>query len=112
MQLSLKHIIDTFNKNALSHPSIHFKLFNADELIYDYEAGDLEERVKQVFADNMLDALLPVNEKTDFLSVTGFIGKPALLKKSKGEQYLFLEFKIYYKQTNKPCCFFCLREYS
>lgn len=86
----LKHIIDTFNKNALSHPSIHFKFFNADELIYDYEAGDLNERVKQVFAVNMLEALLPVNEKTDFLSVTGFIGKPALLRKSKGEQYLFL----------------------
>ena len=97
----LKHIIDTFNKNALSHPSIYFKLFNADELIYDYEAGDLEERVKQVFADNMLDALLPVNEKTDFLSVTGFIGKPALLKKSKGEQYLFLNSRyIINKQIN------------
>lgn len=96
-----KHIIDTFNKNALSHPSIHFKLFNADELIYDYEAGDLGERVKQVFADNMLDALLPVSEKTDFLSVTGFIGKPALLNKSKGDQYLFLNSRyIINKQIN------------
>ncbi|RKY93229.1 MAG: DNA mismatch repair endonuclease MutL [Ignavibacteriae bacterium] len=96
-----KHIIDTFNKNALSHPSIHFKLFNADELIYDYEAGDLEERIKQVFADNMLDALLPVNEKTDYLSVTGYIGKPALLKKSKGDQYLFLNSRyIINKQIN------------
>jgi len=96
-----KHIIDTFNKNALSHPSIHFILFNADELIYDYEAGDLEDRIKQVFADNMLDALLPVNEKTDYLSVTGFIGKPALLKKSKGDQYLFLNSRyIINKQIN------------
>ncbi len=97
----LKHIIDTFNKNALSHPSIHFKLFNADELLYDYEAGELEERIKQVFADNMLDALLPVNEKTDYLSVIGFIGKPALLKKSKGDQYLFLNSRyIINKQIN------------
>ncbi len=54
-----------------------------------------------MFADNMLDALLPVNEKTDFLSVTGFIGKPALLKKSKGEQYLFLNSRyIINKQIN------------
>jgi len=97
----LKHIIDTFNKNALSHPTIHFKLFNAGELIYDYEAGDLEARIKQVFADNMLDAILPVNEKTDFLSVNGFIGKPALLKKSKGDQYLFLNSRyIINKQIN------------
>ncbi len=97
----LKHIIDTFSKIALSHPSIHFKLYNSDEIIYDYEAGDLEERVKQVFADNMLDALLPVNEKTDYLSVTGFIGKPSLLRKSKGDQYLFINSRyIISKQIN------------
>jgi DNA mismatch repair protein MutL len=86
----LKHIIDTFNKIALSHSAIHFRFFNEDEMIYDYPAGSLEDRIKKVFADNMLDALIPVDEKTEYLSITGFIGKPSMLKKSKGEQYLFL----------------------
>ena len=86
----LKHIIDSFKKNALSHSHITFRFYNNDELIFDYQHGSLEDRIKQVFADNMLDALIPVNEKTDYLSVQGFIGKPSLLKKSKGEQYLFL----------------------
>ena len=85
----LKHIIDTFNKTALSHPQITFKFFNNDDLIFDFQGGSLEERIKQVFADNMLDALIPVDEQTDYLSITGFIGKPSLLKKSKGAQYLF-----------------------
>ena len=97
----LKHILDTFNRSALSNPSIYFKFYNADELIYDFENGSLEERVKQVFADNMLDALLPVIEKTDFMNVHGFIGKPSLLKKSKGDQYLFLNARyIINKQVN------------
>jgi DNA mismatch repair protein MutL len=86
----LKHIIDTFNKIALSHPEIGFKLYNNDELIFNYTDGTIGERIKQVFADNMLDALIPVEERTDYISVHGYIGKPALLKKSKGEQYLFL----------------------
>ncbi|MGB8321263.1 MAG: DNA mismatch repair endonuclease MutL [Ignavibacteriaceae bacterium] len=86
----LKHIIDTFNKITLSHPDLNFKLYNNDDLIFNYTAGNLEKRVEQVFADNMLDALIPVEERTDFISLYGYIGKPALLKKSKGEQYLFL----------------------
>ena len=86
----LKHIIDTFNRTALANPDITFKFFNSDNLVYEYPAGNLEERVQKVFADNMLDALIPINEITDYLSLTGYIGKPSIFKKSKGEQYLFL----------------------
>ncbi len=86
----MKHIVDTFNRISLSHPDLSFKLFNGEQLIYHYVAGDLNNRICQVFADNMMEALLPVEERTDFLNVYGCIGKPALLKKSKGDQYLFL----------------------
>ncbi len=97
----LKHIIDVFNKISLSHFDIGFKLFNDDDLIFDYPAGTLEERIQKVFADNMLDALIPVEEKTEFMSVSGYIGKPAMLKKSKGEQYVFLNNRyVISKQIN------------
>ncbi|MFO7444753.1 MAG: DNA mismatch repair endonuclease MutL, partial [Ignavibacteriaceae bacterium] len=97
----LKHIIDTFNKIALSHPDLSFRLYNDDELIFDYSAGDLEKRIKQVFAENMLDALIPVEERTDYLTIYGYVGKPTLLKKSKGEQYLFLNNRyVVSKQIN------------
>lgn len=86
----LKHILDSFNKIALSHPSVSFKIYNGTEIIFDYPAGTLEERIKKVFAENMPDALVPVNEQTDFMNVSGFVGKPSLLKKSKGDQYLYL----------------------
>ena len=86
----LKHIIETFNKISLSHPDISFKLYNDDEIIFDYKLGSLEERISQVFADNMMDALIKVEERTDFANLYGYAGKPSMLKKSKGEQYLFL----------------------
>lgn len=86
----LKHIIDTFNKIALSHPDISFKFYNNDNLVFEYAASSTEERLKQVFADNILDGVIPVNEETDYLTLKGFIGKPTLLTKTKGDQYLFL----------------------
>lgn len=96
-----KHIIDTFNKIALSHPEISFKLWNDDDLICNYPEGTLGDRVQQVFADNMLDALIPVNEMTEFLNIHGYIGKPSMLKKNKGEQYLFLNNRfVVSKQIN------------
>ena len=97
----LKHIIDTFNKTALSKPEISFKFYNDDQIIFDYPSGNFEERIQQIFADNMLDALVPVNEKTDFINIKGFVGKPSLLKKSKGEQYVYLNSRyIISKQVN------------
>lgn len=86
----LKHIIDTFNRIALSNPQIAFKFYNSDNMVFDYKAGNLEERVQQIFAENMIDALVPVKQDTDYISVNGYIGKPAIFKKSKGEQFLFL----------------------
>jgi DNA mismatch repair protein MutL len=86
----LKHIIDTFNRLALSNPHLSFKLFNGVDLVYDYTIANLEERIKQVFSENIIDALIPVEEKTEFISIHGYLGKPSLLKKSRGDQYLFL----------------------
>ncbi|MBT8381915.1 MAG: DNA mismatch repair endonuclease MutL, partial [Ignavibacteria bacterium] len=86
----LKHIINSFNRMALSHPLIGFKFFNGVDLVYDYASRNLKERVKQVFSENIIDALVPVNEKTDYINIHGYVGKPSLLKKSRGDQYLFL----------------------
>ncbi len=97
----LKHIIDTFNKISLSNSYVNFKLFNDTDLIFDYKSGKIEDRVKQVFADNMLDALVSVEERTEYISLFGYIGKPSMLKKSKGEQYLFLNGRfVVSKQIN------------
>ncbi len=86
----LKHIFESFNRSALSHPEIKFRLFNEEDVIFDYEAGSLEDRLKSVFADNILDTVIPIKEITEYISLEGYVARPNYLKKSKGEQYLFI----------------------
>lgn len=89
-QTELKHIIETFKKISLSHPEIGFRFYNDDELVFDFPKSTIQERMKLVFADNILDAVIEAREITDYISLTGFVTKPAYLRKSKGEQYFFL----------------------
>jgi DNA mismatch repair protein MutL len=86
----LKHITETFKKIALSYPNIAFKLFIDDEIIYNLPSQSLSERLTDVFGENILDSLIEVNEPTDYISLSGYIAKPTYLRKSKGEQYLFI----------------------
>jgi len=86
----LKHIINVFKRIALTNPEVHFRFFNEEELLFDYKAGSLNDRMKQVFAENILDALVEINEPTDFISIKGFLAKPSYMLKSKGDQYVFV----------------------
>jgi len=89
-QTELKHIIETFKKISLSYPEIGFKFYNDDDLVFDFRKGSVYERMKNVFADNILDAVLEISEITEYISITGFVTKPAYLRRSKGEQYFFI----------------------
>ncbi|MBI9070313.1 MAG: DNA mismatch repair endonuclease MutL [Melioribacteraceae bacterium] len=86
----LKHLIDTFKKIALSYPGISFKFYNDDDLLYNLKGDNIYNRMRELFNDKILDSVIEVNEPTDFLSVSGFIAKPTFLKRSKAEQYLFI----------------------
>lgn len=86
----LKHIIETFKRIALSNPNVSFRLINDDDIIFDLKKTDYKERIQLVFGENITDLIIEVKEITDYISLSGFITKPAYLKRSKGEQYLFL----------------------
>ncbi|MEW6701120.1 MAG: DNA mismatch repair endonuclease MutL [Bacteroidota bacterium] len=89
-QTELKHIIETFKKISLCYPETAFKFYNDEDLIFDFPVSTIYERMKLIFADNILDAVIEVKEMTDYISLTGFVTKPAYLRRSKGEQYFFL----------------------
>ncbi len=86
----LKHLTETFKKITMSYPHIEFKLWNDDDLLYHLPKNNLGERLKSLFSENILDSLIEVKEITDYLSLSGYIAKPTYLKRSKADQYLFI----------------------
>jgi DNA mismatch repair protein MutL len=86
----LKHLTDVFKRTALSNPEISFEFWNDGDIVFDFKQATIEERMEQVFADNIFDVIVPVEERTDFIELHGFIAKPNYLKKSRSDQYLFV----------------------
>ncbi len=88
--VELRHILDEFVKVALAHPDIGFSCFHNENNLYQLETGSLRQRILGLFNKSINDKLIPVEETTDIIQVNGFIGKPEFSKKSKGNQFFFV----------------------
>ncbi|MEL6142053.1 MAG: DNA mismatch repair endonuclease MutL [Bacteroidota bacterium] len=53
-------------------------------------AGKLRQRIVKLFGSRYNNILIPVEETTDVLHITGFVGKPEAAKKSRNEQFFFV----------------------
>ncbi|HWB62068.1 MAG TPA: DNA mismatch repair endonuclease MutL, partial [Chitinophagales bacterium] len=88
--VELKNIIDEFQRIALAHPKVGFQLFNNDYEMFHLKPGNLKQRVVSLFGDNYAEKIVPVEEKSYALHVYGFVGKPEFSKKTRGEQFIFV----------------------
>lgn len=85
-----KHIIEEFIRVAMAFPSIFFSLHNNGQEVFHLEAGTLKQRVVQILGNNVNQHLVNVKEETDYMNIYGFIGKPEASRKTRGEQYFFV----------------------
>ncbi|MBX2973171.1 MAG: DNA mismatch repair endonuclease MutL, partial [Flavobacteriales bacterium] len=92
--VEMKHVLDEFHRVALAHPEIAFQLVNNDHEEYNMPAGGERQRIVHLFGRKYDERLVPVEERTDFVSVTGFVGKPEFAKRSRGEQYFFVNHRF------------------
>ncbi len=88
--VELRHIIDEFQRIALANPMVSFWMYNVEEEVYNLPAGRLSKRIIDLFGKNYQQQMAPCNEVTDFLKVIGYIGKPDFAKKTKTEQFFFV----------------------
>ena len=84
-----KHIIDEFQRIALTHPEVALSFYHNETEVYNLDVGTLRQRIIGVFGKNMNQKLVPIEETTDIVTIKGFIGKPENAKKSRGEQFFF-----------------------
>lgn len=90
----LKNMVEEFTRIALAHPAVGFQFFSNDQEICHYRPGNLKQRICAIFDDKYAAQIVPVEETTYALTVTGFTGKPEFARKTRGEQYLFVNHRF------------------
>ncbi len=88
--VELKNITEEFIRVALAFPEVAFSYKHNVQEIFHLDKGSLKQRVVQIMGANYATKLVSVEEKTDYLNISGFIGKPETSKKTRGDQYLFV----------------------
>lgn len=89
-QVEVRHIIDEFQRVALTHPEVSFQMKHNGAETFNLPKGTLRQRIVNVFGKKFNQTLVPIDEKTSILNLAGFIGKPDYAKKTRGEQFFFV----------------------
>ena len=88
--VEVRHIIEEFLRVALIHPEVVMKMTNDQNEVYHLPKGTFRQRIVSIYGDKYNQRLVPVEETTDIVQVSGFVGKPEFARKTRGEQFFFV----------------------
>ena len=88
--VEFRHIIDEFERVALAHHNIGFILYHNGSEMFNLPAANQRQRIVNVFGGRTNEKLVPVKESTEIVGIQGFVTKPEFAKKSRGEQFFFV----------------------
>ena len=88
--VELRHVIDEFHRVSLAHPNISFVFYNNGSESFNLPVSNQRQRIVNLFGNKTNEKLVPVMEDTEVLKISGFVGKPEFAKKTRGEQYFFV----------------------
>ncbi|MGA2667551.1 MAG: DNA mismatch repair endonuclease MutL [Ignavibacteria bacterium] len=89
-QTEFRHIYDTFVRLAIAHPAVAFIFINEDEEIFDLHSANLRKRIEQIYGNDFAETLIPIEQESGLISLNGYISRPSFTKKTKQDQFLFL----------------------
>ncbi|MDY0215560.1 MAG: DNA mismatch repair endonuclease MutL [Bacteroidales bacterium] len=93
--VEFSHIVEEFYRIAIIHPDIAFSLYHNDKIIYKLPKSSLKSRIVGLLGKSYNEKMVTIEQETDFLTITGFVGKPDIAKKTKGGQYLFINKRFF-----------------
>ncbi len=85
-----RHIIEEFIRVSAIQPKIAFSMIHNSKVVFKLAKGGLKSRIVGLFGNSYNQKILPVEQKTEILTIKGFIGKPEYARKTRGEQYFFV----------------------
>lgn len=88
--VEMRHIIDEFQRVAMAHPQIAFSLYHNGSELFQLTGSNHRQRIVAIFGGKTNEKLVPVEEETEILKISGFVGKPEYAKRTRGEQFFFV----------------------
>jgi DNA mismatch repair protein MutL len=88
--VEMRYIIDELQRIALANPQVFFTLHHNGQEVYHLPAATLKQRIIHLFGNNYNERLVPVEEDTTVVKLRGFVGKPEFARKTRGEQFFFV----------------------
>lgn len=88
--VELKHCVEEFQRVALAHSHIGFKMVHQDQDLFHFSPANVRQRIAAVLGGKANERLVPVEENTEIVAISGFVLKPEFAKKSRGDQYFFV----------------------
>ena len=85
-----RHIVDEFQRISLANPQVAFSMHHNNNEVFNLHQGTFKQRIVGIFGKNYEQKLVPIEEETNIVNLSGFIGKPESAKKTRGEQFLLV----------------------
>ncbi len=86
----LRHIVDEFTRVSMAFSDVFFSLTSNGQQVFHLERSTLKQRIVQILGNNYNAKLVSVQEQSDYMNIYGFVGKPETAKKTRGDQYFFV----------------------
>ena len=88
--VELGHIEEVFRRITLIHYDIGFTFTSNGKVLYDLKAGTLLQRIAGLYGNAYKERMYSVEEQTDIVKLRGFVSRPEYSRRTRGEQYLFV----------------------
>jgi len=92
--VEMRHILDEFQRIALSNPHIKFSLVQNEQETYALPVEKLGKRIVDLFGKTYREQLAACEENTNYVSIKGYVGRPEYSKKTRGEQFFFVNNRL------------------
>ncbi|MDH5604780.1 MAG: DNA mismatch repair endonuclease MutL, partial [Cyclobacteriaceae bacterium] len=88
--VEMKHVVEEFQRIALAYPEVGFSMYQEDEETHRLDPGKLSQRIVGLFGKNYAAQLASCTIDAEFIKIKGYVGRPEFARKTRGEQYLFV----------------------
>ena len=90
-ETEMKNIVQEFQRVAMAHKDVAFKLFSGEDLMIELQAGNMKQRITQLFGrhrKNFEKDLIPIHADTTLVQINGFVGRPETAGKGVPQHFM------------------------